>query len=39
MPQNYNSKFKKEIVRLYEEGRTYRSIMAEYGVSKAGISK
>ncbi len=29
-----------EIVRLHEEeGRTYKSITAEYGVSKASISK
>jgi len=39
MPQNYSSEFKKKIVRLHEEGRTYRSITAEYGVSKASISK
>lgn len=32
--------FKKKIVRLHEEeGRTYKSITAEYGVSKASISK
>ncbi len=30
---------KKKIVRLQEEGRTYKSITAEYGVSKASISK
>ena len=31
---------KKKIVRLHEEeGRSYRSITAEYGVSKVGISK
>ncbi len=40
MPQNYTPEFKKKIVRLREEeGRTYRSITAEYGVSKASISK
>lgn len=40
MPQSYTSEFKKKIVRLYEEeGRTYKSITAEYGVSKASISK
>ncbi len=28
-------KFKKKIVRLYEkEGRTYKSIVVEYGISK-----
>ena len=40
MPQNYTSEFKKKIVRLHEEeGRTYKSITAEYDVSKASISK
>ena len=40
MLQNYTPEFKKKIVRLHEEeGRTYRSITAEYGVSKASISK
>ncbi len=40
MPQNYTPEFKKKIVRLHEEeGRTYKSITAEYGVSKAGISR
>lgn len=40
MPQSYTSEFKKKIVRLHlEEGRTYNSITAEYGVSKASISK
>ena len=40
MPQNYAPEFKKKIVRLHEEeGRTYKSITAEYGVSKASISK
>ncbi len=32
--------FKKKIIRLHmEEGRTYKSITAEYGVSKASVSK
>ena len=36
MPQSYTLEFKKKIVRLHEEeGRTYKSITAEYGVSKA----
>ena len=36
MPQSYAPEFKKKIVRLHEEeGRTYKSITAEYGVSKA----
>lgn len=40
MPQNYTPEFKKKIVRLHlEEGRTYKSITAEYGVAKATISK
>lgn len=40
MPQNYTPEFKKKIVHLHEkEGRTYKSITAEYGVSKASISK
>ncbi|MCI8400702.1 MAG: transposase [Lachnospiraceae bacterium] len=35
MSQNYTPEFKKKIVRLHEEeGRTYKSITAEYGVSK-----
>ena len=39
MPQNYTPEFKKKIIRLHEEeGRTYKSITAEYGVSKAAIS-
>ncbi len=40
MPQSYTPEFRKKIVRLHlEEGRTYNSIIAEYGVSKASISK
>ena len=40
MSQNYTPEFKKKIIRLHEEeGRTYKSITAEYGVSKASISK
>ena len=40
MPQSYTPEFKKKIVRLHEEeGRTYKSITAEYGVSKASICK
>jgi transposase len=40
MSKNYTPEFKKKIVRLHEEeGRTYKSITAEYGVSKASISK
>ncbi len=40
MPQNYTPEFKKKIVRLHmEEGRTYKSITQEYGVSKSAVSK
>ena len=40
MPQSYTPEFKKKIVRLHlEEGRTYRSITAQYSVLKASISK
>ena len=40
MPQNYEQEFKKKMVRLHEEeGRTFKSITAEYGVSKASVSK
>lgn len=39
MSQKYEQEFKKKIVRLHlEEGRTYKSITQEYGVSKAAIS-
>ena len=40
MSQSYTPELKKKIIRLHEEeGRTYQSITAEYGVSKASISK
>ena len=40
MPHIYEPEFKKKIVRLHlEEGRTYKSITEEYGVSKSAISK
>ena len=40
MSQSYTPEFRKKIVRLHEEeGRTYKSITAEYGVSKSTISK
>lgn len=40
MPQNYSPEFKKKFVRLHKaEGHTYKSIMAEYGVSNTSISK
>lgn len=39
MSQKYEPEFKRKIVRLkLEEGRTYKSITAEYGVSKSAIS-
>ena len=39
MTQSYTEEFKKKMVRLHEEdGRTYRSLTAEYGVSKAAVS-
>ena len=39
MSKQYESEFKKKIVRLHlEEGRTLRGFAAEYGVSKASIS-
>lgn len=38
--QHYEQEFKNKTVRLHiEEGRTYKSLTAEYGVSKASISK
>lgn len=40
MPQYYEPEFKQQIVRLHiEEGRSYRSLTAEYGISKASICK
>ncbi len=40
MPQKYTPEFKKKIVLLHlEERRTCKSITAEYGVSRASISK
>lgn len=40
MPQIYNDEFRKKIVRLHlQEGRTYKSLIDEFGVSKASISK
>ncbi len=40
MPQSYRPEFKEKIVRLHlEDGRTYKSITAEYGISKSSISK
>ncbi len=39
MSQHYESEFKKKIVRLHlEEGRSLKSLAAEYGVSHASIS-
>lgn len=40
MPQYYDNEFKKKIVRLkLEKERTAKSIISEYGVSKASITK
>lgn len=40
MSQSYTDEFKNKMIRLHlEEGRTYKSITAEYGVSKASVSK
>lgn len=40
MPRSYTPELKKKIVRLHlEEGRTIKSLMAEYGVSKTSVSK
>ncbi|MFR8018220.1 MAG: transposase [Mediterraneibacter gnavus] len=40
MPQNYTQEFKRRLsVSIWRKGRTYKSITAEYGVSKASISK
>ena len=39
MNQHYEPEFKKKIVRLHlEEGRSLKSLAAEYGVSHASIS-
>ncbi len=39
MSPKYEPEFKKKMVRLHlEEGRTYKSITKEYGVSKSAIS-
>jgi len=39
MNKHYETEFKKKIVRLHlEEGRTLKSLAAEYGVSHASIS-
>lgn len=40
MPQVYEPEFKRKLVRLHlEEGRSYKSLTQEYGVSKSAISK
>ena len=39
MSKYFEPKFKKKIVRLHlEDGRTIRSLVAEYSISKASIS-
>ena len=40
MPRSYTPEVQKKLVRLQMgEGRTFKTITAEYGVSKASISK
>ncbi len=40
MPQKYEPEFKHKIVQLHlNEGRTYKSITNEYGVSKSAAAK
>ena len=40
MSRYYEPEFKQTIVKLHlEEGRTYKSISAEYGVSKSAIKR
>ena len=40
MSRYYEPEFKQKIVRLHlEEGRTFKSLTTEYGVSKASVSK
>lgn len=40
MLRKYEPEFKRKIVRLHlEEGRTYKSITTEYGVSKTAIQR
>ena len=40
MPQVYEPEFKRKLVRLLlEEGRSFKSLTQEYGVSKSAISK
>ena len=39
MSRKYEPEFKRKIVRLHlKEGRSYKSITAEYGVSKTAVS-
>lgn len=40
MSRNYEPEFKNKIIRLHlEEGRTYKSISEEYGVSKSAVTR
>lgn len=40
MPQKYEPEFKRKIVRLHlNDGRTIKSLIEEYGISKAAVSK
>lgn len=40
MPKTYEPEFQRQIVRLHlEEGRTIKSLMEEYKISKSAISR
>ena len=40
MSRNYEPEFKNKIIRLHlEEGRTYKSISEEFGVSKSAVTR
>lgn len=40
MPQKYEPEFKRKIVRLHlNDGRTIKSLIEEYGISKSAVSK
>lgn len=38
MNQNYEREFKKIVCLYFEEGRTIRDVVEEYGISQASIS-
>ncbi len=37
--KTYSTEFKKTLVTLFQEGKTYAQIQAEYGVSSSALSK